>query len=393
MIVMLCLVVSVGRFSLDSYLPSLPSIASAFHATTGQVQLTLTYYFFGYGISQFFYGPLSEKFGRRNILLIGMFVFLLGSYFCVVSTTINILIYSRLLAGTGAGAAGVLARAIISDWFPQDKVAGAWAQVTTAIVISLIIGPVLGGIIEQNMGFRYNFWLSFVYGFVVLIVIMYALPETHHERASKTLNIKKIVFLYFCILKDIKFLCYVSCSTLAFSALTIFFQLSPFIFIGDFDYSPIKYSFILMWVAFTYMLGGQFVRIYSKTIKPNEMIAFGAVLILSASILLAMSNLLFKRFETTAVIGISLLFVVGSRIIVPTGLGAGLKLYKHIAGYAAALSGGGQMLGNTLISYCVAEIFLGPSLHRLTCILFVISVFILMIMFNLRRINLNKLDV
>jgi len=390
MILVLCLAVSVGRFSLDSYLPSLPSIASLFHATSDQAQLTLTYYFFGYGISQFFYGPLSEKFGRRNLLLFGMSLFLLGSYFCAISTTINILIFSRLLAGIGAGAAGVLARTIVSDWFPSNAVASAWTQVTTAIVISLIIGPILGGIIQQHMGFRYNFWLSFIYGFVVLIFLWYALPETHHERQSTTLNIKKILSSYFGILSDMRFVGYVACSTLAFSALTIFFQLSPFIFISDFNYTPVNYSFVLMWVAFSYMLGGQLVRIFIKTFKPNEMIRFGALLILAASILLVISHLFFSSIEAVAVITISFFFVIGSRIIVPTGLGAGLGFYRHIAGYAAALSGGGQMLGNTLISYSVAKIFSGSSLHRLTYILFVISLFILMIIWSIEQKNKFK---
>ncbi len=385
MIVILCLAVSVGRFSLDSYLPSLPAIALAFHATADQVQLTLTFYFLGYGISQFLYGPLSEKFGRRHLLLLGMSIFLLGSFLCAVSVSINMLIAARLLAGIGAGAGGVLARAIVSDWFPDYAMATVWAQVTTAIVVSLTIGPVLGGAIQQYFSFEYNFWLSFLYGVVVFIILIYYLPETHHQTHAVNLNIKKITATYFNILMNRRFIIYTVCSTIAFSALTIFFQLSPFIFISDFGYTPIKYGFVLIWIAFGYIIGGRLVKIYSTSYSSNTVVNLGALLILAAVALLVLWHFFALAYESIAVTVVSILFVIGSRLIVATGMAAGLKSYRHIAGYAAALSGGVQMLGGTLISYCIAQVFVGTPLHRLTLALFGIGIFILLLISAIGR--------
>ncbi|SRR5579883_2208043 len=384
LIVILCLVVSVGRFSMDSYLPSLPAITTLFKTIPEQVQLTLTCYFLGYGISQFFYGPLSEKYGRRNILLVGMLIFLIGSYFCATASSINILIFGRFLAGIGAGASGVLARAIVTDWFPSESVAIAWAHVTTAIVISLIIGPIVGAIVQQHLGFRYNFWLSIIYGLCVLVILTRWLPETHLNRQKESIHIKKIIYSYLNILQDAKFIIYITCSTLAFSALAIYFQLSPFIFINQFGYNPISYGLVLLWIAFSYIFGGQIIRIYSKNINPHSMINYGAALIFISSLILVSWNTVNLISGSISVFFASFIFVVGARIIIPTGLGAGLKLYRNIAGYASALSGGGQMLGSTLVSYLVAQIFGGTSLYRLAFTLLFLSITISLLLLSIK---------
>lgn len=385
LIVILCLVVSVGRFSLDSYLPSLPAITALFRITPGQAELSLTYYFFGYGISQFIYGPLSEKYGRRNVLLIGMFIFLFGSFLCATALSIKTLILGRCFAGIGAGSGGVLARAIVCDWFPDKSVARAWAQITTAIVISLIVGPIIGAFIQQHLGFRYNFWLSLLYGTFVFIVLLCTMPETHLESHRKILS-KKIIFSsYISILRDNIFLVYIACSTLAFSTLVIYFQLSPFIFMTEFGYHPISYSLVLIWVAFSYVIGGQIIKRYSNNIDSKNMITYGAMLILLAAIILILWSSINLTHMAIVVLVATLMFVVGARLIIPTGLSSGLKLYRNIAGYASAISGGMQMLGSTIVSYSVASFLQGTPLSRLSISLLLISLIIAGLLFYVKN--------
>lgn len=385
-IAMLCLVVSVGRFSFDSYLPSLPAMTSIFHTTSAQIQLTLTYYFFGYGISQFFYGPLSEKYGRRIFLLIGIIIFITGCLLCATTYSINTFILGRFLSGLGAGAGGVLARAIITDFFPGELIASAWSQVTTSIVLSLMIGPVIGGLNEEYLNFRYTFWLNLLYGLFVLILLLIWFPETHHNRKNISLKMNKIFFTYFNIIKDHHFIIYILCSTLAFSCLVSFFQLSPFIFISQFGYTPITYGLTLIWIACNYILGGKIVGLCSKTFDSNSMIFYGAILIFIASLLLICFHSICPSHDTyNAIIFFvaSSLFVIGARIVIPTGLGAGLQHYRHIAGYAAAISGGGQMLGSTLISYGITKFFWGTPFYRLSFSLFNLSLLILFLLTSL----------
>src|SRR5437879_6176762 len=107
-IAILCLITSMGRFVIDNYLPSLPAISRAFNVPADSVQLTLSLYILGFGLSQFIYGPLSDRFGRKKVLISGLILFLISNTFCLFTHSLSILLIARLLAGLGMGVCGVL---------------------------------------------------------------------------------------------------------------------------------------------------------------------------------------------------------------------------------------------------------------------------------------------
>src|SRR6185312_15459727 len=117
LIIILCLISSVSRFVMDSHLPSLPAISETLGISGNDVQHTLTFYLLGFSVSQLIYGPLSDTYGRKKILIGGLIVFLLGNTACALTSSPLVLQGGRLIAGAGAGACGVLNRAIASDRF------------------------------------------------------------------------------------------------------------------------------------------------------------------------------------------------------------------------------------------------------------------------------------
>src|SRR5438067_2359095 len=126
-IILLCLISTVARYALDSFLPSLPAIAYAFNVPTAKAQLCLTFYLLGFSLSQIIYGTLSDYYGRKKVLLFGLMIMMLGNLVSAGAASINILIMARLLSGLGGGACTVLNRAIASDIFKGAEFAKAWS--------------------------------------------------------------------------------------------------------------------------------------------------------------------------------------------------------------------------------------------------------------------------
>lgn len=353
-LIILCLTVTVGRFALDSYLPSLPAIAHYFNGTNSAAQLTLTFYLLGFGLSQFVYGPLSDRFGRRKIMLLGFFIFVLSSILCTVSTSLTFLILARLLGGIGAGAGSTLSRAVVSDMYEGINIAKAWAYVTTSLMVSLMIAPVIGGYIQDVFGWRYNFLISTLYASLIFLILFIFLPETNLKLDNSALKIKKVMHNYFSLLTHAQFIGYIFCSTLAFSGLVIYFQLSPFLFINKLGLLPSQYGWLSLFIASSYVAGGFIVNRFSEKMGIHRMLTLGMLLLVFGGVVMLLCSAA-NYLNIITVLGPSIICVIGSRIVIPNAMAGSLSYFKYIAGYASAVSGGIQMVGSALISYLIAQ--------------------------------------
>ncbi|HYF98375.1 MAG TPA: MFS transporter, partial [Coxiellaceae bacterium] len=225
-IAMLCLISSIGRYVLDSYLPSLPAMAHYFDVSTDNVQLTISYYLLGFSLSQLIYGPLSDSFGRKRTLVIGLSIFTFASLACtfVNDDDFSSLLFFRLLAGIGAGSCGVLNRAIASDCFKGEHFSKAWSYTTTTLVITLIGAPLIGSYVQQFYNWQANFALSTIYVGLTLLVVIKFLPETHAQEKRIQWNTRIMFKNYMRILFTRSFLISTLCYTCAFSGLIAYFQ-------------------------------------------------------------------------------------------------------------------------------------------------------------------------
>ncbi|HPE06051.1 MAG TPA: MFS transporter, partial [Thauera sp.] len=136
---------SLGPLSTDFYLPALPAIARALHTDSAGVQLTLSVYLLGFGAGQLLVGPLSDRFGRRPVMLWGMLVFLLSTLACVFAESLAVLVGARLLQAFGACAGPVLGRAVVRDLYGPAESARMLSHVSTATALAPLLAPLLGG--------------------------------------------------------------------------------------------------------------------------------------------------------------------------------------------------------------------------------------------------------
>lgn len=352
-ILMLCLITTVARFSLDSYLPSLPAIGQAFAVSEQQAQWTLTSYLIGFGCSQLIYGPISDRFGRRIILLLSFIIFICGSLLCVFSHSINMLLWSRLIAGLGAGASGVLNRAIASDNFQGNAFAKAWSYTTATLMLTLIFAPLIGGYVEIYFGWRGNFYLATIYIAFIAIAVAAFLPETNKHINRRALLPKVFLHNYGEIICHRAFVVGVLCYIFAFAGLIAYFQVSPFLFINAMGFSPSSYGWTSLAIAAGYLIGGVLVNQYTKEMGITRMLFLGMLLLAAGGILMWLGYLI-SGLNPVAILLPAMVYVVGARIVIPSAMASALKHFPNKAGSASAVTGSMQILGTAVISLMVA---------------------------------------
>ena len=159
---------AIGPLALNLFIPSMPGLEKTFAVPYGTVQLTLTLYLIGMAVCQLIYGPASDKFGRRPMLLAGLSLFFIASVLAAIAPTIETLIAARLIQAIGGSAGIVLARAMVRDVFTREKSASMISYITMAFVVAPMIAPVLGGFLEQYASWRTGFWLLAGFGAIVL---------------------------------------------------------------------------------------------------------------------------------------------------------------------------------------------------------------------------------
>lgn len=353
-IAILCLISSLGRFVLDSYLPSLPAIRNQFNISSVEVQFTLTIYLLGFSFSQLVYGPLSDRYGRRIVILSGMLIFLAGSFIGTLATTAAKIMLSRLVTGIGAGACGVLNRAIASDCFKGRDFSRAWSYTTTTLVLTLILAPILGGILQDSFGWRANFILATLLIGAVMLVIARFLPETHKHISTSSLSVRHILSNYSQALMSRSFLAGTICYTLAFSGLIIYFQVSPLLYINFYGLSPTQYGWSSIVIAMSYLAGGLLVNWLASRMSIRALLFLGITLLISGGMCMLLACEL-GALHLAAILLPSAIYVTGARIVIPNAIAASMEESRHAAGMSSALIGCLQMLGSSFISLLIAH--------------------------------------
>lgn len=351
-IALLCLITSTGRFVMDSYLPSIPAIAENLGVSGNDIELTLTLYLLGFGTSQLFYGPLSDKYGRKPILIGGFILFLLANSMCFLAQSLPILLIARLLSGIGMGASGVLNRAIASDCFTGTAFSKAWSYTTTTVVFVLIIAPLIGCEIQTLWGWRANFILINAYILCVFIIIYCKLPETLHSHSAK-ISVKHALKNYKTILSNYSFLSGTLCYTLAFAGLIAYFQVSSLLLMKTLGLSSLSYGYVSLLIALCYMAGGLIVNRFASSIGTEGLLKIGIFLI----ILSALWMVLWNQSREPRLISIILpvaLYVIGARIVIPNSIANSFAELRHLSGSTSGMLGFIQMLGSSIISFIVS---------------------------------------
>src|SRR3990167_2077593 len=361
-ILIICLISSLSRFVLDIYLPSLPAISQYFLIPDSSTQLTLTMYLLGFSLSQLIYGPLSDRYGRRYVIISGIAIFLIGNIICSIATQHLVLLLARFIAGVGAGACGVLNRAIASDYFQGPELSRAWSYTTTTLVITLIVAPVLGGYMQEKFGWRSNFMLATFFIFIVFFIVLKFLPETRYNTTQhSSFKLQQIFQNYYHILTAPTFILCTLSYTLAFSGLIAYFQISPLLLINIFGLTPSQYGWSSLIIAGSYLIGGLLVNTLANYVSMRCLLILGAILLISGGAMMLVAYF-FQYKNLVSILIPSAIYVIGARIIIPNALAGAMQDFRHLGGSSSALIGSIQMLGSAFVSYIITNFdYANPS--------------------------------
>src|SRR3990167_4681885 len=269
-----------SQIAIDIYLPSLPSMVLSLQTNSADLQLTFTFYIIGLGISQLFYGFLTDRLGRKPIIQFGLLLFILSSILCVASRDIYLLFAGRLLQGLGGGAIFVVTNAIWKDVFVGEQLARRVTYGSLIWSLVPILAPALGGFIQQYLGWQMNFYIMMGYAVITLFLLWIWLPETLNKTEVEKICFKKLIIDYLHILTDIRFLRFVACVIFSWGAVIAFSIVGPFIFQNLLRVSASLYGTLILIVGVAYTLGTFLNGLLLNYYQTLTLLKFGIILML-----------------------------------------------------------------------------------------------------------------
>ena len=366
--------------------PSITIIKADFNLTSDMVQLTLTVFIIAAGIGQLVFGFLSDRYGRRPILLTGSFLFVASSITSVFSPNILFLLIMRVVQGLGAAACMSMARVIINDSFNKTEAAEKLSLITAIMVIFPLLSLILGGFIAQTIGWVGTMYVFFIFGLIILTGSVYNISETKITKINN-LNFSKITNSFLDVLKNTKFLNFTFIGSIQTGVFFSSFGFMPYEF-ARLGVSPLEFGFWLSFTGIGYFLGNILNRNYASKYGIEALIIFGSFFSFLSYFSMLILNL--NAFTHPLYISIPLIvFGLGNGFTVANCIIGGVSTTGNNSGTATGIAGALQMssgglIGSIIISY-------GGDKNFVICLLIVI--FLCLIALILSLFNFKNKDV
>ena len=337
-IILLSMLLGIQPVATDLYLPALPAIKAEFGAELSQAQLTLSALLLAFGTSQMAWGPLSDRFGRRPILLWGLATFTLAGLGCVLASSMSALIVWRALQGAAMGAVVMCARAIVRDLYTPETGAGVMSKAFTGLGLLACISAPLGGLLTDLFSWHAALALVMGFGAITLALVFLTFKETVHRKNPQALQVKVLAKTWWHIVRHPTFVAFTAVSTASYGGLFTFLASSSFVFIGLIGLARWQYGLLLFSMAFTYILGTLLCRRLLVRFGVDRTVAIGGTLSLFGGVWLLLDAWLGWQ-SLVGLMGPFYLFVLAHGIHQPCGQSGAVGPFPKAAGAASALGG------------------------------------------------------
>lgn len=336
-----------GILAATMYLPSLPTIGEQLAAPADILPITLTAYFLTFAGGQLLFGPLSDRYGRRPLLLGGLAMMVVGSAACALVDSLPALLWSRAAQGLGAASAMAIGRAIVNDVYERVEAARATSVISAAMAIAPIISPLIGGLIEQYIGWRANFWISGGITLAVMLVLMLRMPETHAPGASNGPLLQGILRDYGILLSSRIFLTFGLLNMGIFAGLHGFSAAAPAVLIVSMELDPVSFGVLMAFGSGGFFIGALLSSWLGARLGLRRMVELGVICMVAGAVGLAVWIEIFGP-GIASIVMLRTLWAIGMGLALPNSVVAAVGVNPAALGAGAALSGFLQTMGGIM---------------------------------------------
>jgi MFS transporter, DHA1 family, multidrug resistance protein len=334
-----------GWLSVNIYLPVLPQLDRIFGTTSQTAKLTVTVFLLGFGLTQLVWGPLSDRVGRRTVLLAGLTLSVAGAAVAASTTNVYLFMAARFLEAVGIGACPVMARSIVADTIDRERVGAAMAYVLSVVALVPALAAILGGYIYLLSSWRTVFFFVALCGAGLLLLSFFRVPET--LSASRPVTPSAILHGYVAMLRNGRYFAFVFTYCIIYGCVLGYYASAPYIFIDALGYSTHEYGYLLLVNAACYVLGASASRPIMRRSGPTLPLAL-ALVACGTSILSFLVLELTSGMSTLGVLFPTSLFTLASGLVAPAANAGALGMFRDRAGASAAIIGCSITLGGAL---------------------------------------------
>lgn len=349
LILIIALLTMIAPFSIDTYLPSFPDIGRELAASDAQLQQTLSLYMAAFAVMSLVYGPLSDAFGRRRIILFAMVVYVATSIGCAMANDFHWLLLMRIGQGLSASGGLIVGRAVVRDVFAGSHAQRAMSNVMLVFALAPAVAPMIGGWLHSYAGWRSVFWFLAGLGLFLWLLVALRLPESllpEHRHSSRPMHIARS---YRHALSTRRFVMLIAVFALNFGGFFLYIAGSPvliyhFLHLGSHDFWRMFVPFVVSLMLGAYLSG----RLAGR-LSPVQTASLAAILMTTGAVINLLSTSLLPMSPLT-LIGPPAVYVIGMALSMPSISLLVLDVFPHHRGLSSALQGFAQTLFNSIVA-------------------------------------------
>jgi DHA1 family bicyclomycin/chloramphenicol resistance-like MFS transporter len=329
---------AVAPLTTDMYLPSLPNIAQQLSASTAQVQLTISAYLIGFALGQIFYGPLSDRHGRKPVLLCAVALYCVASLVCALSTSVEMLIVARFAQALGGSGGVVLARAIVRDLYSGARAGRELSLIGSVTALAPVLAPVVGGILQTGFGWRSIFVTLVIAGLASGGMVWLRLPETLATRAAEPISPVNMLKSYRVVARHPAFLAYLGISTASYAGLFAWISGASFVLQNLYGLTPFNFGIAFALGSIGYMTGTLIAARLVARLGLDGIIGLGSVAVSIGGLGMVAAVALGLTSAISLVLPVAV-YLAGLGMVLPQTIAGAMTPFPERAGTASALLG------------------------------------------------------
>jgi MFS transporter, DHA1 family, multidrug resistance protein len=350
---------AVGPLTTDLYLPSLPDIVRLLDTTTSRGQLTISAYLIGFAVGQIVYGPVSDRHGRKPVLIGAIVLYCLASLTCAFSTSIEMLIGARALQALGGCGGIVLARAVVRDLYSGARAGRELSLMASVMALAPVLAPIAGGALQTAFGWRSSFLVLVVAGIIGIIVIWMLLPETLKTRAAEPVSLGSMLASFREVARDPAYRAYLGLATTSYAGLFAWISAASFVLQDLYGLSPLRFGVAFAAGSIGYMVGSTFAARLVVRVGLDGIIGIGGVTLTVGGLAMVASLALGLTSAMSLVFPMAI-YLAGLGMVMAQSIAGAMTPFPQRAGSASALLGFVQQ-GVSAICGAVVGSLLGQS--------------------------------